>query len=122
MPLQIKYQAYGAFYSAGTTPDNMSPEDQVWFYALQSHKRLIDDYPTTDNIDIHLLRLIEIGLWDAPNNQLGWQLQHVRRYAAVLGDRLSSKLRGLESKVRDSVMIQFSIITDSCQGCKPAYL
>src|ERR1700761_4492221 len=100
----------------------MSPEDQVWFYALQSHKRLINDYPTMDNIDIHLLRLIEISLWDAPNNQLGWQLQHVRRYAAVLGDRLSSKLRGLESKVRDSAMIRFDIITDSLFRWRPMML
>src|SRR6201996_4085446 len=96
----MKYQSYGAFYSTGSTPDNLLPEDQIWFYALQSHRRMIEDYPNMDNIDIHLHRLIQLGLWDSPSEKLGWQLQHIRRYAAVLGDRLSLKIRGIEIKVR----------------------
>src|ERR1700761_5986554 len=96
----MKYQSYGAFYSTGSTPDNLLPEDQIWFYALQSHRRFIEDYPDMDNIDIHLHHLIQLGLWGSSSDRLGWQMQHVHCYAAVLGDRLASKFRGLEAKVR----------------------
>ena len=90
----------------------MSPEDQTWFYALQSHRRLIDHYLIQEDWDIHVQRLLKIGLWDSSSEKMGWQAQHSRRYAAVLGERLFGRQLVTEAKVRTPRLYCLCIIVE----------
>src|ERR1700761_3066544 len=90
----------------------MSPEDQTWFYALQSHRRLIDHYLIQEECDINVQRLLEIGLWDSSSEKMGWQAQHSRCYAAVLGECLFGCQLVTEAKVRTLQLYCLCIIAE----------